>query len=204
MQWRFNTNSSWGALGSKTAPFNFTTPDTLVFDNNCLNPLPKTPPPQCVKDYAWSAPPKQFVSGGQQIVETNGGGHNANGGTAHPDYISASRFVQLATPKAATRIDIVSEPAPAPTLSNKTLSITTSPGATLITGAASIIEGGSLFPSTSPCKAGGVKKTQTSTLYYGSTWANNAVKPVTVNMAVGGSFSIHSGPSATMSVETFA
>ena len=189
----FNTNASWGALGSKVKNFAFAVPASLTLDYDCIPSTPTVMPP-CVKSISWTAPITTASS--PQSTEIVTGSSTATSGKPNISTITSIRSVRLPHPAGALRQDYASENAPAATYNSATkgLTVTTAAGSKLITGGASLAKGTSYSPPPTACKAGSVTKSQTNTDTFNVTWTN-ASSPLTVHMSVGGSFYIKNSAS---------
>jgi hypothetical protein len=164
----FDTNTNaWGKVDDGT--FTFDTPNSISVSKSCNDGEGSGGTPTCFTATTWSGP---FSSDGGFIS----GSSQTTGGTTKT-VISGSRTVNLSKPTGATRTDVLTASAPAPSANGSTLTVKTSSSGP-VSGSAKIAGDA---PQSSPgyaCKINGSKKTEHAKSYYSATgWSSpNGIK----------------------------
>ncbi len=156
--------SAAGTISSSSIIFNEGKPQVKV-DAGCV-----TPPTPCTGSIIWS-------SGVNPAVPVASGGNPGTGS----DYVGVEREVKLSAPAGASRIDIASVVAPAPSWdpTTKILSVT-STASGIVTGSATL-SGGTDSTTTSPCTFSGKKYTLTNLVDFSAKYSSPAGHALTAH-----------------------
>jgi len=184
----FNPKSKlWGTLGSTS----FTLSDGGLSVDNACNDGPPPPPgtPPCSTSISWDA----FVSDTASNTTIVSG--SASGS---PGNVTMGRIVKLKTPAGASRIDIVTAPAPAPVLTvlkkGATLDVTTTAKDKVSSGSATGSSSSAPKVTTSTCVNAKNKKETETDKDWSASFASNAGHTLTFKSAVGGNVTLKGAP----------
>ena len=153
--------SAWGTVNDGT--FTFSTPNVISLNNGCNGGEGKVP---CSVATTWSGP--SAVTPSDSAYES---GYAVTVAGTTTSTITGSRTTGLSRPSTASRSDVLTAAAPAPTMNSSTLTVHTKAGSP-VSGSATI-SGGQASTTSQACALNGHSKTEHFRSYYGgASWSS--------------------------------